>query len=258
MTPIIEVSHLSFAYDQVKVLKNLNFTLQQGTYCALMGANGSGKTTLGKLICGLLHGFQGEIKINGKSINHLSQLDIAKLIAVVPQRQDLMFDFTVYETVMMGRNPHLGRWESPSEKDHQIVREALHKTHLIEFKDRFTHQLSGGEFQRTLIARAIAQKTPILILDEPLSNLDIAHKFEIMEILRELNEQHQITIILILHEFAFAVQYVPLSLLLQSGEELYYGETKQLFSTPLVKNGFNLKDPFTIDHNGNSYKIHNI
>ena len=251
---ILKTTQLSFQYDEDLVLNKLDLSLNKGDYCALLGPNGSGKTTFVNLLMGLLKKYSGKIEIDGHEISALSTMELAKKVAVVPQRQELVYDFTVYDTVMMGRNPYQNRWEFSNENDHKIVMEALEKTKLISFKNRFTNQLSGGEFQRTLIARAIAQQTPILILDEPLSNLDIAHKFEIMEILKELNETQQTTILLILHDFSFAVQYAPLTLLLGEGSLKYFGPTKEIFKTQLLSDVFELKQEYTIDHFGNVYK----
>lgn len=255
---ILKTTNLSFQYDEELVLNNLNLSLQKGDYCALLGPNGSGKTTFVNLLTGLLKKYNGKIEVEGNEIKHLSTMDLARKVAVVPQRQELVYDFNVYDTVMMGRNPYQNRWEFSNENDHQIVMAALQKTKLIHLKNRFTNQLSGGEFQRTLIARAIAQQAPILILDEPLSNLDIAHKFEIMEILHDLNQTQKTTILLILHDFSFAVQYVPLTLLLGEGLMKFFGSTKELFATPLLEEVFELKKGFTIDKFGNVFKNNNL
>lgn len=251
---ILQTSALSFQYDNDFVIQNFNFSLQKGDFCALLGPNGSGKTTLLHLLTGLLKPSEGSIHIDGKGIQNYSTMELSRLVAVVPQRQDLVYDFSVYDTVMMGRNPHQNRWEFSNENDHQIVMDALEKTKLTHLKNRFTNQLSGGEFQRTLIARAIAQQTPLLLLDEPLSNLDIAHKFEIMEILNDLNRQQQTTIVIIMHDFTFAVQYVPLTLLIENGTLTYFGATNEVFAGKMLYDAFDFNSGFHIDTHGNVFK----
>lgn len=255
---ILETSHLSFQYDSDFAIKDLSFQLNKGDFCALLGPNGSGKTTLLNLLTGLLKTNEGIIKIDNLDLNHYSAIELARKVAVVPQRQEFVYDFSVYDTVMMGRNPHQNRWEFSNENDHQIVMNALEQTKLSHLKNRLTNHLSGGEFQRTLIARAIAQQAPIMMLDEPLSNLDIAHKFEIMEILKEINKTQNTTIIIILHDFSFAFQYVPLSLLIDKGTMRFFGATNEVFSGNMLYEAFNLNQKFQIDRYGNVYKVNSL
>lgn len=255
---ILETSHLSFQYDSDFAIKDLSFHLNKGDFCALLGPNGSGKTTLLNLLTGLLKTTEGVIKIDNRVHANYSAIELARKIAVVPQRQEFVYDFSVFDTVMMGRNPHQNRWEFSNEKDHQIVMNALEQTKLTHLKNRLTNHLSGGEFQRTLIARAIAQQAPIMLLDEPLSNLDISHKFEIMEILKDINLTQNTTIIIILHDFSFAFQYVPLSLLIDKGTLRFFGATNEVFSGNLLYEAFNLNQEFQIDRYGNVFKVNNI
>jgi iron complex transport system ATP-binding protein len=251
---ILETSHLTFHYDTDFAIRDFSFSIQKGDFCALLGPNGSGKTTLLNLLTGLIQGAEGSIKIDHKELKQFSTIELARKVSVVPQRQDFVYDFSVYDTVMMGRNPHQNRWEFENENDHRIVMEALEKTKLTHLKNRLTNHLSGGEFQRTLIARAIAQQAPIMLLDEPLSNLDIAHKFEIMDILKDINQTQNTTIIIILHDFSFAMQYVPLTLLMDKGTLVYFGATNEVFSSKLLYEAFDLNQDFHIDSYGNVFK----
>lgn len=255
---ILETSHLSFQYDSDFAIKDLSFQLDKGDFCALLGPNGSGKTTLLNLLTGLLKTNEGLIKIDNQDLKNYSAIELARKVAVVPQRQDFVYDFSVYDTVMMGRNPHQNRWEFSNEKDHQIVMNALEMTKLTHLKNRLTNHLSGGEFQRTLIARAIAQQAPIMMLDEPLSNLDIAHKFEIMDILKNINTTQNTTIILIIHDFSFAFQYVPLSLLIDKGTLRFFGATNEVFSGTMLYEAFDLNQGFKIDCYGNVFKVNSL
>ena len=158
----------------------------------------------------------------------------------------------------MIRNPHQNRWETFSSKDKEIVMEALEMTHLINVQNKFTDQLSGGERQRVLIARAIAQNTPILLLDEPLSNLDITHQFEIMDILSQLNENQKITILIVVHNLSIINQYAKKILMLKNGKVFRYGELKNVFNPENIKNLFDLPERLSVDMSGNITKNSNF
>ncbi|HRR04060.1 MAG TPA: ABC transporter ATP-binding protein, partial [Bacteroidales bacterium] len=145
-----------------------------------------------------------------------------------------------------------------SSKDKEIVMEALEMTHLINVQNKFTDQLSGGERQRVLIARAIAQNTPILLLDEPLSNLDITHQFEIMDILSQLNENQKITILIVVHNLSIINQYAKKILMLKNGKVFRYGELKNVFNPENIKNLFDLPERLSVDMSGNITKNSNF
>jgi iron complex transport system ATP-binding protein len=155
---------------------------------------------------------------------------------------------------MMGRNPYQSRWETFSEKDNHIVLDALEKTNLLHLQDRFTNQLSGGEQQRVRIARSMAQDTPILLLDEPLSNLDIVNQFEIMDILSYLNKNKKRTIIIVLHNFSIALQYVKQMMMIKEGKIIYSGNAQDVLTPAHIRELFDLSDQYLIDQQGNILK----
>ena len=250
---MIEIKNLSFAYDNKIVLDDVSTHIHQGDFCAITGPNGSGKTTLLKIIAGLIP-TQDSVFINQITIKNLKIREIAKKIAYVPQNQDTTFNFSVYDTVMMGRNPYQSRWETFSEKDNHIVLDALEKTNLLHLQDRFTNQLSGGEQQRVRIARSMAQDTPILLLDEPLSNLDIVNQFEIMDILSYLNKNKKRTIIIVLHNFSIALQYVKQMIMIKEGKIIYSGNTQDVLTPKHIRELFDLSDHYLIDQQGNILK----
>ena len=251
---MIQSEHIAFAYEQKKVIDAIIFELQKGDVCAIMGLNGSGKSTLLKLIAGLLAIQEGKLLIDNRPINEYSRKLLSQKIAYVPQQQDIVFDFSVYDIVMMGRNPYQSRWETESETDREIVHQVLQQCNLSHLKDRMLTQLSGGEKQRTLIARAMAQQAPIMLLDEPLSNLDIIHKYEIMDILANLNRTRQITTLIILHDFPFAKQYANKTLLLKEGQLYYFGATDTTLIPEIIRETFNLSENYLIDDCGNVFK----
>jgi iron complex transport system ATP-binding protein len=251
---MLTVSTLSHQYQKDFVLQDVSFELQKGDYCAIIGPNGSGKTTLLSIISGALKKQKGEIFISGKKIEDYDIKSLAKQTSVVPQRSAPVYHFSVFDMVMFGRHPYQMRWNSYNPDDETIVVDALKKTNLLSLKDRMTSQLSGGEFQRTLIARAIAQQAPLMLLDEPLANLDIPHQFEILGILSELNRTKQTTILMVLHDVSLAMQAIPKSLLLKNGRLTYFGDTQNIVRHNLMFELFDLNESFEIDKYGNVRK----
>jgi len=251
---VLSVSQVSYRYQNDLVLDEVSFALQKGDYCAIIGPNGSGKTTLLNLISGALKKQEGELQILGKNIEDYHVKDLAKQISVVPQRSEPVYHFSVFDMVMFGRHPYQTRWNYYNTDDECIVMDALKKTNLFSLKDRMTSQLSGGEFQRTLIARAIAQQAPLMLLDEPLANLDIPHQFEILEILSDLNKTKQTTVLMVIHDLSLAMQAIPKSLLLKKGRLTYIGDTQNICRQNLVFELFDLDDKYEVDLWGNVRK----
>ena len=251
---MIHISDLHFSYTDKNVLSDISLAIQEGDFCAVMGLNGSGKSTLLKLMARLLPPSSGQIRINHKNISEYTHKTLAQQIAFVPQREEIIFDFSVYDMVMMGRNPYQSRWTGESTEDKRIVEEVLADCRLLPLKKRMLTQLSGGEMQRTLIARAMAQKTPILMLDEPLSNLDIIHKFEIMDILKKLSLAQNTTILIVMHDFPFAKQYTDKTILLKEGIKVHDGKTDDILTPDIIRQVFELNDDYVIDLYGNIRK----
>jgi len=251
---MLTISSLSYHYSQNIVLNELSFELAKGDYCAIIGPNGSGKTTLLNLISCALKKQKGDIFISGKKIENYAVKELAKQTSVVPQRSEPVYHFSVFDMVMFGRHPYQTRWNFYNSDDEDIAIDALKKTNLLSLKDRMTSQLSGGEFQRTLIARAIAQQAPLMLLDEPLANLDIPHQFEILEILSELNRTKQTTILMVIHDLALAMQAIPKSLLLKNGHLIYIGDTQNICQKDLIFELFDLDDNYEVDLWGNVKK----
>jgi iron complex transport system ATP-binding protein len=244
---MLSISKISYSYQNDFVLNDVSFELQKGDYCAIIGPNGSGKTTLLNFISGALKKQEGEVYIAGKKMEDYTVKELAKQISVVPQRSEPVYHFSVFDMVMFGRHPYQTRWSYEHPDDEKIVMEALQKTNLLSLKDRMSSQLSGGEFQRTLIARAIAQQAPLMLLDEPLANLDIPHQFEILEILAELNRTKQTTILMVIHDVSLAVQAISKCLLLKNGCLTYFGETQNIIKQNLIFELFDLDDNYEID-----------
>ncbi len=237
MNPI-EVENLSFSYPGTEVLRDLSFQIEVGSFFAIAGPNGVGKSTLLNLICGILKADNGVVKIDGKEICKYSAESLARKVAVVRQEFVPVFGFSVAETVFMARTPYMAGASFESKTDERIVAESLEATETVEFSNRQLGQISGGERQRVFIARALAQDTPILLLDEPTSHLDLRHQIGIYDLLKEQQEKKGKTIIAITHDINLASQYCDKTLLLGPDRKYYIGEAKEIFSPERIEQVF--------------------
>ena len=246
----ISAKNLKFSYYDTPVLKNLNFEIKKNSFISILGPNGAGKSTIVKLISKVLTGYGGEILVEGQNIKNLSQIEIAKKIAVVPQSTSIGFNFSAFETVMMGRYPYLSRFKSESQEDHKIVTEVMKVTRTEIFKDKNYNELSGGEKQRVIIAQTLVQNSPIIILDEPTSHLDINFQIEFMELFFSLFKENKKTIIGIFHDINLAIQYSEKIMLLKDGDIFCYGNVEEVITRTNMMSVFNSdvfigKNPFT-------------
>ena len=183
----------------------------------ILGPNGSGKTTLLKVLSGILHG-RGEVKLNGQSIQRYGRRELSKLFAVVPQESTVNFPYTVAEIVMMGRACYHSAFALESKEDIDVARASMELTDSLLLSDRYLHELSGGEKQRVMIARALAQQPEVLLLDEPSAFLDLKHQVQVFELLRRLNWERGLTIVAALHDLNLAALFFPRLLMLREGE----------------------------------------
>ncbi len=217
MNNAVNLKNLSYAYANRPVLKDISFTVATGDFFIIIGPNGSGKTTLMKLISGLLKPQHGQLDILNRSIGQYARKALAKTIAFVPQMTSVDFPFTVTEMVLMGRSPYLGMLGLEQKKDLEIAQQAIAFTGLEELANRKLDQLSGGEQQRVLIARAICQEPEIILLDEPTASLDLAHQIRLMDMLEKLKNEKGITVVMVSHDVNLAAMYGNQLLLLNDG-----------------------------------------
>lgn len=197
--PILEVNNISFGYDRDDVLKDINFKVNPGEIFFLLGPNGCGKTTLLDCVLGLLKPRSGGIKINDNDITGVKPEIIARQVAYVPQSHEKTFPYTVKDIVLMGRTAYIGLFGSPAAEDIHIVEEALERVGILHLRDRHYTQLSGGEGQLVMIARALAQRTPLIVMDEPTAHLDFKHELVIMETIVELVKETGLAILMATH-----------------------------------------------------------
>jgi iron complex transport system ATP-binding protein len=238
----IEVQNLRFAYKaQAEILKDISFHLASPCFLSIAGPNGAGKTTLLNLLSGLLKPASGSIEIDSKSISSYSVKHLAKKIAVVRQEFVPVFEFSAAQVVSMARTPYLGALAFETDADREAVAEALEMTDTTRFADRPLGHLSGGERQRVFIARALAQQTPILLLDEPTSFLDMKHQVGIYDLLKKMQIEKQKTIVSVTHDINLAAQYSDMVLLLSADGSYAFGPTREILSTERIERVFGVQ-----------------
>lgn len=225
---MIEIKNLNFSYNDKKILKNINFSLEKPEFLCLLGPNGSGKTTLLKNICGLLKVQHGKISFDNKDLLKLNRKELSKNVAIVNQNQENPYEYLVKELVEMGTYVLNLKY---SEKKN-FLEEIYKLTEIKEFLDRSINTLSGGEKQRVYLARALGQNTPLLLLDEPISNLDLKHQVIIMELCKTLVAKG-ITVICVLHDINFALNYSDKVILMKKGEIKAFGD-KTIITEELI------------------------
>jgi iron complex transport system ATP-binding protein len=220
---MLSIENICVAYGKRPVLQDINFGVQRGEVLALIGPNGAGKTTLLRTINGTLHPTSGRVLVNGQDITHLAEAQRARLMAVVPQARQMPEAFTVWETVLLGRTPYLGWLGRATPSDREMVETALVRTETLELSERRIGQLSGGEQQRVLLARALAQDTPLLLLDEPTTHLDLHHQADLLNLALDLAHTHQLAVVMALHDLNHASLYADRVALLEQGRLLALG-----------------------------------
>jgi len=213
----LSVRNLSLNYVRKEVLQGLTFRVEEEEFFIIIGPNGAGKTSLLKACTGIIRPQGGEIAILGKALRHYSRRALSRILAVVPQQVPLDFPFSVSETVLMGRSPHLGLWKIEKSEDDRIAEEAMRFTDITHLAERRLDQLSSGERQRVMIARAICQQPRIIFLDEPTAALDPSHQSRILDLMERLRRTRRITIIMISHDLNLAALYGDRLLLLKEG-----------------------------------------
>ena len=228
---------LSFAYrpNAPRVVDGISLDVARGELVGILGPNGSGKTTLLKMLSGPLTPTAGTIHLDGRPLSAWPRRALARHVALVPQETHAPFDFTVLDIVLMGRFPHLGAFALEGPADLAIARQALEATGTAEFEARSFSTLSGGEKQRVVIASALAQAPELLLLDEPTASLDIGHQFEVQVLLRRLNQDHGVTMVLSTHDLNFAAALCRQLILLRNGRVVAQGPTGDVLTPETVK-----------------------
>ena len=236
----IELRNISFGYGEKLLLSDFSLAVEAKEFFGVIGPNGSGKTTLLRLMAGLLIPRTGEIHVKDRPLVGFTRRELARVVGFMPQESHFAFDFTVYEVVMMGRNPFLGRFERPGSKDHDRTRAALEFTDAWNLRAKGINQLSGGEKQRVVLARTLAQEPEILLLDEPASQLDIAHQLQMLTILKRLNRQG-VTIVLLSHDLNLASIACSRILMLSNGRPVACDRPERVLVPDLIEQVYGVK-----------------
>jgi iron complex transport system ATP-binding protein len=234
---MLEVNNIHFSIDGKKILDGISARFDPRKIHGIIGPNGSGKSTLLKNICRIWEPQSGSIVINGKDYIEIPRKELSTLVTLVPQNTTIGFPISVFDIVAMGRNPHMGRFEGVRQKDREIIERALQQANIYALKDRNINELSGGEGQLAIIARALATEASLILLDEPTSGLDVKHTLEIVEILFELKEQCK-SILVTIHDLNLARKFCDTISILCRGKLFFSGTPEDAFTKENIRQVF--------------------
>lgn len=239
----LQVSHLSFAYDNDTILKDIHMEIHSGEFIGILGANGSGKSTLLKNLYGILTPDSGKATLDGKNLLTMGKKEIASRVGVVSQENHIPFSFTVEEIVAMGRTPHKKLFQGDNKKDKEIIQNALRRFGLLDMAKRDYRQLSGGEKQRVLLARVVAQESDFLFLDEPTNHLDIGYQIQFFDLVKQLG----ITVLAAIHDLNMAALYCDRIYTLKEGTVHSSGTPQEILTSETIYQLFNVRS--FVDYN---------
>ncbi len=245
---MLKIQNLSVSYGTHRILHDISLNVQSGEILALIGPNGAGKSTLIRAASGVIP-YTGHVRTNGDDFVSLTPMQRAKYIATVPQAVSMPPAYTVWETVLLGRTPYLGFLGQPSQRDEEIARQTLQRVRTFQFADRRVGELSGGEQQRILLARALCQSTPILLLDEPTTHLDLQYQVSLSELISELAHKDNLAVLVALHDLNLAAHYADRIALMVAGNIKAKGTPKEVLLPELIAEAYCLpvqvvKHPF--------------
>ncbi len=252
---LFKISNGNFSYGKNVILQNLNFSLEKKKFYGLIGPNGSGKSTLINLLMTTNHLQSGSITYRSVPLENYNRRELARQLALVPQNITIGFDFKVHDIVLMGRHPYIPRFSTPSTQDLEIVSRALKLLDIEHLKDRLVTQLSGGEKQRVIVARAFAQDTEVLVLDEATSNLDIEHTLDIMRILRNLVDTKNTTVIAAIHDLNLAAAFCDDLIVLNQKTLFDIGPVKDVLTPSLLHEVFSVSATVSLSRTQNYPRI---
>ncbi|HEX9676061.1 MAG TPA: heme ABC transporter ATP-binding protein [Anaerolineales bacterium] len=226
----LELLNVSLGYTEHPILRQVSLRVDPGEILAVVGPNGVGKSTLIKAASGALPPLSGEVRINGQDLRSLRPAARARLVSVVPQATDLPGSFLALDVVLMGRTPYLRWLENEGALDKEAAQRAMQRTELAELAERPVGELSGGEQQRVLIARALAQQAPVMLLDEPTAHLDLRHQDQVLRLVRELARERSLAVLLALHDLNLVARFADRVALLSNGEVGALGKPEQVLT----------------------------
>ena len=230
----VEVRNLSFSYADRPVLNDINFHVEEGEFVSILGSNGVGKSTLFRCMLGLLSGYTGEVLINGQDSRKMTARESARQVAYIPQSSNPSFNYSVFDIVLMGSTASLSSFASPGKKDFERCEWALEKIGIKELSDRCFHRLSGGEKQLVMLARALTQNAPILMLDEPTANLDFGNQLRILQQMNSLSREGY-TIIQTTHHPEQSFMFSDRILAVSEGRLLLDGKPSEVLTREIMR-----------------------
>jgi iron complex transport system ATP-binding protein len=225
---MLSICSVSVNYGEVEILHKLSLTVEEGEVVSLIGPNGAGKTTLIRAISGVLPLRSGSVNVDDQDLATISIAERARLLAVVPQARRLPAEYSVQEAVLMGRTPYLGWLGNPSKSDYEKTRWAIDRTQISDFTERRVGELSGGEQQLVLVARALAQDSRVVLLDEPTAHLDLRHQATILDLVHDLAREHGLAVLMSLHDLNLVSLYSDRIALLNDGQILAFGSPQEV------------------------------
>lgn len=252
---LFKINSVSYSYGSEEALGEISTEIKAGKFYGIIGPNGCGKTTFLDLLTGSRIPPKGNILLHGKPLTSYGKRDLARKLALVPQEYDTGFGYRVEELVMMGRHPHINRFASPGDDDWRAVDKALASIGIAGLKDRYANTLSGGQKQRAVVARALAQESPVLLFDEATSSLDIKYTLQIFSIVKDLVRSGQRTVIAVIHDLNMAAAYCDEILFMQNGTIAFQGKTAEIINAENIKTVFNVSSRVDRDAYSNSLRI---
>ncbi|EEL52110.1 MULTISPECIES: ABC transporter ATP-binding protein [Bacillus cereus group] len=247
MQKALETKSLTLSYGETIIINELNLEIPKGKITIFIGSNGCGKSTLLRSLARLLKPTAGDILLDDKAIQNMQTKQIARQMAILPQGPQAPEGLTVLQLVKQGRYPYQTWLKQWSEKDEEMVQKALAATGMTEFAERDVHALSGGQRQRAWIAMTLAQDTDIILLDEPTTYLDMTHQIEVLDLLFELNETEQRTIVMVLHDLNLACRYADNIVAIQDKQIYAQGKPEEIIDCKLVRDVFRMECQITTD-----------
>jgi iron complex transport system ATP-binding protein len=241
-SPLLQIRNLIVSYTEHHVLEDISLSLDAGSVLVVIGPNGAGKTTLIRALSGVVPAVSGSLVFEGRNLDGLSNSERARIFAVVPQARNLPPAFTAWETVALGRTPHLNWLGQTSEIDEEIVRETMRQTDTLALTQRRVGELSGGEQQRLLLARALAQQPRVLLLDEPVTHLDLHYQITILDQIRELAKEKNLGVLAVLHDINMAVRFADQTALLVGGKLVAVGSPAEVLTPTHLSTAYNLPE----------------
>jgi iron complex transport system ATP-binding protein len=244
MTPVIEVTGVSVSFNGTRALADVSVGIERGSWVCLIGPNGAGKTTLLRAFAGLVS-HAGTIRLDGVPVGELRRRDVSRRVAVVPQNPVIPLGMKVMDYVLMGRTPYISYLGMESARDNRIASSVLDQLELVPFASRPLASLSGGELQRVILGKALAQQAPILLLDEPTSALDVGHQQQVLELVEDLRREHDLTVISAMHDLTLAGQFADRLVLFDSGRVVAAGTAREVLTEAAIQ-----------EHYGASVHVH--